>query len=53
MQAFFIALFGECVAHWPTAFSVGLFPVTVLFHVLFERSEEEKMVEQFDDEYLT
>ncbi len=48
----FIAIFGEGVVHWPTVFSVGLFPVIVLVYFLLARSEEKKMVEQFGDEYL-
>lgn len=48
----FIGLFGEGVVHWPTVFSVGLFPVIVLVYFLLARSEEKKMVEQFGDEYL-
>jgi len=49
----FIALFGEGVVHWPTLFSVGLFPVIVLVYVLLARSEEKRMLEQFGDEYRT
>jgi len=48
----FIALFGEGVVHWPTLFSVGLFPVIVLAYFLLARSEEKKVIEQFGDEYL-
>ncbi|MDC7217598.1 MAG: isoprenylcysteine carboxylmethyltransferase family protein [Spirochaetales bacterium] len=48
----FIALFGEGVVHWPTLFSVALFPVIVAVYVLLARKEEKKVVEQFGDEYL-
>ncbi|HEC28531.1 MAG TPA: isoprenylcysteine carboxylmethyltransferase family protein [Gammaproteobacteria bacterium] len=48
----FIGLFGEGVVHWPTLFSVGLFPVIVLAYTLLARSEEKRVVEQFGDEYL-
>lgn len=48
----FIALFGEGVVHWPTLFSVALFPVIVVVYVLLSRKEERKVVEQFGDEYL-
>ena len=48
-----IGLFGEGVVHWPTLFSVGLFPVIVLAYGLLARSEEKRMVEQFGEEYLT
>jgi protein-S-isoprenylcysteine O-methyltransferase Ste14 len=47
----FIALFGEGVVHWPTIFSVALFPVIVLAYYLLARSEERKVEEQFGDEY--
>ncbi len=48
----FIGLFGEGVVHWPTLFSVGLFPVIVLVYSLLARSEEKRVVEQFGEEYL-
>jgi protein-S-isoprenylcysteine O-methyltransferase Ste14 len=47
----FLGLFGEGVVHWPTLFSVGLFPVIVLVYVLLARSEEKKVIAQFGDEY--
>jgi len=47
----FTGLFGEGVIHWPTIFSVGLFPIIVLAYVLLARSEEKRVVEQFSDEY--
>ncbi len=47
----FIGLFGEGVVHWPTLFSVGLFPFIVLVYVLLARSEEKRVVEQFGEEY--
>jgi protein-S-isoprenylcysteine O-methyltransferase Ste14 len=47
----FIALFGEGIVHWPTIFSVALFPIIVLAYFLLARSEERKVLEQFDDEY--
>lgn len=47
----FIGLFGEGVVHWPTLFSVGLFPVIVLVYFLLARSEEKRVVEQFGKEY--
>ena len=48
----FLALFGEGVVHWPTFFSVGLFPVIVVAYVLLARREEKQMIEQFGREYL-
>lgn len=48
----FIGLFGEGVVHWPTLFSVGLLPVIVLAYLLLARREEQRMIEQFGEEYL-
>jgi len=48
----FISLFGEGVVHWPTLFSVGLFPVIVLAYALLARKEERRMAQQFGDTYL-
>ena len=47
----FIGLFGEGVVHWPTLFSVGLFPFIVVAYVLLARKEERSMTKQFGDEY--
>lgn len=47
----FIALFGEGVVHWPTLFSVGLFPVIVLVYFSLSRREERRMLEQFGEEF--
>jgi len=47
----FIGLFGEGVVHWPTLFSVALFPVIVLVYGLLARREEKQVLEQFGDEY--
>ena len=47
----FIALFGEGVVHWPTPFSVILFPVIVFAYRHLAQKEEQRMVEQFGDEY--
>jgi protein-S-isoprenylcysteine O-methyltransferase Ste14 len=35
----FIGLFGEGIVHWPTLFSVGLFPIIVLAYSLLARRE--------------
>ena len=48
----FIGLFGEGVVHWPTIFSVVIFPVIVLAYYLLSLSEEKKVIAQFGDEYL-
>jgi len=42
----FIGLFGEGVVHWPTIFSVILFPIIVL-----ACREERRMLEQFGEQY--
>ena len=47
----FIAIFGEGIVHWPTIFSVALFPIIILAYVLLARSEERKMLDQFGEEY--
>jgi len=47
----FIALFGEGIVHWPTIFSIGLFPIIILAYVLLARSEERKMLDHFGEEY--
>ena len=49
----FIALFGEGVVHWPTLFSVGLFPVIVLAFTWLARKEERAMLDQFGQDYRT
>nr|WP_299246416.1 isoprenylcysteine carboxylmethyltransferase family protein [uncultured Halomonas sp.] len=47
----FVALFGEGVVHWPTLFSVGLFPVIVLTYVWLAHREEKQMLARFGDAY--
>lgn len=47
----FIGLFGEGVVHWPTVFSVVLFPLIILVYTLLAYREERRMLEQFGDEY--
>jgi protein-S-isoprenylcysteine O-methyltransferase Ste14 len=47
----FLGLFGEGVVHWPTIFSVAIFPVIVLAYSLLARSEEKRVLAQFGDEY--
>jgi len=48
----FIGLFGEGIVHWPTLFSVALFPVIVLAYVLLARREERQMLERYGEQYL-
>jgi methanethiol S-methyltransferase len=47
----FIGLFGEGIVHWPTIFSLALFPVIVLVYGLLARREEERVLAEFGDEY--
>jgi protein-S-isoprenylcysteine O-methyltransferase Ste14 len=47
----FIGIFGEGVVHWPTVFSIVFFPIIILAYVLLARSEEQKMLNEFGDEY--
>ncbi len=47
----FIGLFGEGVVHWPTVFSVILFPVIVVVYTLLAYREEREMLKQFGDQY--
>ena len=46
-----IGLFGEGVVHWPTIFSLTVFPVIVMAYTLLARHEEKQVLEQFEDEY--
>lgn len=47
----FLALFGEGVLHWPTFFSVGLFPLIVFAYVRLAKREERQLAEKFGDQY--
>ena len=47
----FIALFGEGIIHWPTLFSVGLFPIIIFIYYLLAKREEAMMLKQFGDTY--
>lgn len=47
----FIAIFGEGIIHWPTLFSVGLFPIIILIYYRLAKKEEAKMLNQFGEEY--
>ena len=48
----FIALFGEGVVHWPTLFSVALFPIIVFIYYRLSLREEKKVIAEFGGEYL-
>jgi len=47
----FVALFGEGIVHWPTLFSVGLFPVIVITFTWLARREERQMLAEFGEVY--
>ena len=47
----FIALFGEGVVHWPTLFSVALFPAIVLAYYMLAKKEEKQVLAEFGDAY--
>lgn len=47
----FIGLFGEGVVHWPTVFSLTVFPAIVIAYVLLARREEKQVLEQFGESY--
>jgi protein-S-isoprenylcysteine O-methyltransferase Ste14 len=47
----FIGLFGEGVVHWPTIFSVTLFPAIVVAYTLLAYREERHMADEFGEQY--
>lgn len=47
----FLGLFGEGVVHWPTIFSVTLFPAIVIAYTLLAYREEHRMLERFGEQY--
>ena len=47
----FIGLFGEGVVHWPTIFSVVLFPIIVIAYTLLAYREERRILEEFGESY--
>jgi len=47
----FIALFGEGIIHWPTLFSVALFPVIVTVYYFLARKEERAVLAEYGGEY--
>ncbi len=47
----FIALFGEGIIHWPTIFSISLFPVIMVAYYFLARKEEREMLRKFGDDY--
>ncbi|WP_311173224.1 methyltransferase family protein [Halobellus ordinarius] len=49
----FIAMFGEGIIHWPTIFSVALFPIVLVVFTWLARKEERNMVAAFGEEYRT
>jgi len=49
----FLGLFGEGVVHWPTIFSVALFPIIVIAYTVLAYREEKRMLLQFGEQYRT
>ena len=49
---FFLVMFGEGVAHWPTVFSLVAFPVVVAAYVVLARQEEREMLRRFGHHYV-
>jgi methanethiol S-methyltransferase len=47
----FIGLFGEGVVHWPTIFSVALFPIIVIAYTLLAYREEQYILKEFGEQY--
>lgn len=47
----FIILFGEGIVHWPTLFSISLFPVILAVFFSLARSEERRMLDQFGEAF--
>lgn len=47
----YIGLFGEGVVHWPTVFSITLFPLILLVYTVLAYREERKMLQEFGEQY--
>jgi len=47
----FLILFGEGIVHWPTLLSVIGFPIIVAAYAWLALQEEERMLEEFGDDY--
>ena len=47
----FLGLFGEGVVHWPTIFSVALFPVIVIAYTILAYREEKQVLKEFGEQY--
>lgn len=47
----FIGLFGEGVVHWPTIFSVTLYPIIIIAYTLLAYREERQMLLRFGEKY--
>lgn len=46
-----LGLFGEGVVHWPTIFSVSLFPIIAVVYFMLARKEERAMLTKFGEPY--
>ena len=43
---------GEVAVHWPTVFSITVFPLIVVAYVWLAKREERRVIAEFGDEYL-
>lgn len=46
-------MFGEGIIHWPTIFSVGMFPLVIVVFTWLARKEERDMIDKFGEDYRT
>ncbi len=46
-----VGLFGEGVIHWPTVFSITVYPLIVIAYVMLALREERKVLDEYGDEY--
>ena len=49
---FFLVVFGESVAHWPTVLSLAAFPIVVAAYAVLARQEEREMLRRFGHHYV-
>ena len=47
----FIALFGEGIVHWPTLFSVALFPIIIFVYYRLAKREEQQQIVKLGNAY--
>lgn len=46
-----VGLFGEGVIHWPTVFSITVYPIIVVAYVMLALREERQVLKEFGEEY--